>query len=124
MLHESVNLRQAETSAASDLLGGKKRLENPVDQVRWNAAARIVVRAAIAGVVRGEVARQEIHVNLPVGGWRWFDFQMRPVRDQQGAVVAIVPWRQRIRSLHSGRSEHGHGAGDYNFGDDAMLNVF
>jgi len=42
-----------------------------------------MVRAAIAGVVRGEVARQEIHVNLPVGGWRWFDFQMRPVRDQQ-----------------------------------------
>jgi hypothetical protein len=26
-------LRQAETSAASDLLGGKKRLENPVDLV-------------------------------------------------------------------------------------------
>ena len=30
-------------------------------------------------------------MNLPVGGWRWFDFQMRPVRDEQGAVVAIVP---------------------------------
>ena len=50
-----------------------------------------MVRAAIAGVVCGEVARQEIHVNLPVGGWRWLDFQMRPVRDQQGAGVAIVP---------------------------------
>jgi signal transduction histidine kinase/ActR/RegA family two-component response regulator len=30
-------------------------------------------------------------VNLPIGGWRWFDFQMRPVRDDRGAVVAIVP---------------------------------
>ena len=30
-------------------------------------------------------------MNLPIGGWRWFDFQMRPVRDDQGEVVAIVP---------------------------------
>ena len=50
-----------------------------------------MVRAAISAVASGEIVRQEIHVNLPVGGWRWFDFQMRPVRDEQGAVVAIVP---------------------------------
>jgi signal transduction histidine kinase/CheY-like chemotaxis protein len=28
---------------------------------------------------------------LPVGGWRFFDFQMRPIRDAQGSVIAIVP---------------------------------
>ena len=50
-----------------------------------------MVRAGISAVARGETVRQEIHVNLPIGGWRWFDFQMRPVRDDQGAVVAIVP---------------------------------
>ncbi|HEY4986633.1 MAG TPA: PAS domain-containing protein, partial [Bradyrhizobium sp.] len=50
-----------------------------------------MVRTAIAAVAAGESVRQEIHVNLPVGGWRWFDFQMRPVRDGEGQVVAIVP---------------------------------
>ena len=50
-----------------------------------------MVRTGISAVVSGEIVRQEIHVNLPIGGWRWFDFQMRPVRDDQGAVVAIVP---------------------------------
>jgi signal transduction histidine kinase len=49
------------------------------------------VKAAISAVAGGQTVRQEIHVNLPVGGWRWFDFQMRPVRDEGGKVVAIVP---------------------------------
>ena len=49
------------------------------------------VRTAISAVANGETVRQEIHVNLPIGGWRWFDFQMRPVRNEQGAVVGIVP---------------------------------
>ncbi len=49
------------------------------------------VRAALARVADGQSTREEIHVNLPVGGWRWFDFSMRPIRDDQGAVVAIVP---------------------------------
>jgi PAS domain S-box-containing protein len=50
-----------------------------------------IVRAAIAAVAGGAAVRREIHVNLPVGGWRWFDFQMRPVGDGDGNVVAIVP---------------------------------
>ncbi|SFK59155.1 ATP-binding protein [Methylocapsa palsarum] len=49
------------------------------------------VRRAIPIAAGGENVREEIHVNLPVGGWRSFDFQMRPVRDEQGGVVAIVP---------------------------------
>ena len=48
------------------------------------------VRAAIPIVASGQVVRQEIHVNLPVGGWRWFDFQMRPTRDEDGIVIALV----------------------------------
>ncbi len=50
-----------------------------------------LVRDAIPLVAAGEVVRREIHVNLPQGGWRWFDFQMRPVRDSHNNVVAIVP---------------------------------
>ena len=49
------------------------------------------VRSAITAVASGETVRQEISVNLPVGGWRSFDFTMRPIRDNKGMVIAIVP---------------------------------
>ena len=49
------------------------------------------VRDAVPLVAGGETVRREIHVNLPVGGWRWFDFTMRPLRDPSGTVIAIVP---------------------------------
>jgi PAS domain S-box-containing protein len=50
-----------------------------------------MVRSAIPAVASGQTVRQEIHVNLPVGGWRWFDFQLRPVLDRLGAIVGIAP---------------------------------
>ena len=46
---------------------------------------------AVQAAVNGQTVRQEIHVNLPVGGWRWFDFQIRPVRDSAGELVGIAP---------------------------------
>jgi PAS domain S-box-containing protein len=49
------------------------------------------VRAAISTVANGETVRLEIKLNFPIGGKRWFDFQMRPVRNEQGSVVGIVP---------------------------------
>jgi PAS domain S-box-containing protein len=66
----------------------------PYWQTPWFASTpgmSDVVRGAIPLVAAGEVVRREIHVNLPQGGWRWFDFQMRPVRDRHNNVVAIVP---------------------------------
>ena len=48
------------------------------------------VRAAVALVAAGETIRRELYVKLPAG-WRSFDFGMRPVRDDQGTVIAIVP---------------------------------
>ncbi len=50
-----------------------------------------IVRQAVPNVAAGQTLRREIHVNLPELGWRWFDFQMRPVLDGRGQVVAIVP---------------------------------
>ena len=47
------------------------------------------VRAAVARVAAGETIRQELFVKLP-GGWRSFDFGMRPMKDSGGAVIAIV----------------------------------
>ena len=48
------------------------------------------VRSCIAMVVAGQEARRHVVVNLPTGV-RSFDFAMRPMRDETGAVVAIVP---------------------------------
>jgi PAS domain S-box-containing protein len=83
---------------AASLAGIGGTLENVVDKPFWDApwftgtpGMPETVREAISIVASGEVVRQEIRVNLPVGGRRWFDFQMRPVRDRQNAVVAIVP---------------------------------
>ncbi|WP_420132310.1 ATP-binding protein [Rhodopseudomonas sp.] len=50
-----------------------------------------MIKEAVATVAGGGTIRRELHLNLPVGGWRWFDFQMRPVHDTQGQVIAIVP---------------------------------
>jgi PAS domain S-box-containing protein len=50
-----------------------------------------IVRNALSQARAGHAVRQEVLVNLPVGGWRWFDFALRPILDAAGQVVAIVP---------------------------------
>jgi signal transduction histidine kinase len=40
--------------------------------------------------VAGAVVRREIQLDLPVGGRRWFDFAMRPIRDAAGDISALV----------------------------------
>jgi signal transduction histidine kinase/DNA-binding response OmpR family regulator len=83
---------------ATSLAGIEAELQDvigkPYWQTPWFASTPgmpDIVRDAIPLVAAGEVMRREIHVNLPQGGWRWFDFQMRPVRDSHNNVVAIVP---------------------------------
>ena len=49
-----------------------------------------LVQTAIPGVACGETFRQEICLNLPVDGGRWFDLQIRPVLDGHGALVGIA----------------------------------
>lgn len=49
------------------------------------------VRASFMKAVKGDVVQHELKINLPVGGWRWFDFTLRPVRNIQGEIVSIVP---------------------------------
>jgi signal transduction histidine kinase len=48
------------------------------------------VREAVTRVAAGDTFEQEVMVNLPTGV-RTFNFAMRPVIDDDGAVVAIVP---------------------------------
>ncbi len=83
---------------ATSLAGIKAGLADVIGKPLWQTpwftgtpGMSDLVRDAIPLVAAGEVVRKEIHVNLPQGGWRWFDFQMRPVRDSQNHVVAIVP---------------------------------
>ncbi len=52
-----------------------------------------IVRDAIPVVAAGEIVRREIRVNLPVGGWRWFDFQMRPMRNATAKSSPSFPKR-------------------------------
>lgn len=67
--------------------------------------AREVVSHGFATVIRGESVRTEMLLHLPIGD-RYFDFAMRPVFDQQGAVTAVLPeavditeWRQAEEAL-------------------------
>lgn len=53
-----------------------------------------LIEDAVRHVAGGGVVRQELLVNLPVGGWRWFDFVLRPIMSAQGDVIAIVPEAQ------------------------------
>jgi PAS domain S-box-containing protein len=48
------------------------------------------VREAFFAVMRGDEVQTEMRLQLPIGE-RYFDFAMRPLRDQHGAVIGAVP---------------------------------
>ncbi|MDB5481047.1 MAG: histidine kinase [Caulobacteraceae bacterium] len=82
---------------ATSLAGIEARLEDVVGKpfctAPWFSATPgmpEVVREAVARVAAGETVRQEIIVKLPAG-WRTFDFSVRPVRDESGRIVALLP---------------------------------
>ena len=52
------------------------------------------MQQAVQAVASGAVIKQELLLNLPVGGWRWFDFVLRPIFSAEGDVMAIVPEAQ------------------------------
>ena len=51
---------------------------------------RDIVHDAFIAVMRGEEVKTEMMLHLPIGE-RHFDFAMRPLRDQHGAVIGAVP---------------------------------
>ncbi len=68
--------------------------ETPYWETAWFTGTPEVaefVRRSVARAAGGETVRDEVHLNLPVDGWRWLDFSLRPLRDATGAVVALVP---------------------------------
>ena len=72
---------------ASDVLG------KPFWETPWFSGTegmRDAVRDAFIAVMRGEEVQTEMRLRLPIGE-RYFDFAMRPLRDQHGAIIGAVP---------------------------------
>jgi PAS domain S-box-containing protein len=72
---------------ATDVIG------KPFWDTPWfNATSgmRATVHDAFIAVMRGEEVKTEMMLRLPIGE-RHFDFAMRPLRDQHGAVIGAVP---------------------------------
>jgi PAS domain S-box-containing protein len=83
---------------ATSLAGIGRRLDEVVGLSYWDtpwfadtADMPQLIHGAVLAAAAGEAVRQEIHLNLPEGGWRWFDFSLRPIRDWDGAIIALVP---------------------------------
>jgi PAS domain S-box-containing protein len=65
----------------------------PFWETPWFAATegmRDAVRNAFISVMKGDEVQIEMMLRLPLGD-RYFDFAMRPLRDQHGAVIGAVP---------------------------------
>src|SRR4051794_6679829 len=87
VLHANKTALTGIRAEASDIIG------RPFWETPWFAATngmRDAVRDAFIAVMRGEEVATEMRLNLPVGE-RYFDFAMRPLRDQHGAVIGAVP---------------------------------
>jgi PAS domain S-box-containing protein len=83
---------------STSLSGIDASLEDVVGRSYWDTpwftgtpGMSETVRNGVAAVAGGQTVRQEIRLNLPVGGWRWFDFQMRPVLGGAGETIGIIP---------------------------------
>ena len=63
---------------------------------------RDAVRDAFIAVMRGEEIQTEMRLQLPIGE-RYFDFAMRPLRDQHGAIIGAVPEADRHHRAPPGR---------------------
>src|SRR5882757_1522900 len=65
----------------------------PFWETPWFSATgnmRQTVHDAFIAVMRGEEVKSEMMLRLPIGD-RYFDFAMRPLRDQYGAIIGAVP---------------------------------
>ena len=82
---------------ASSLAGIESTLEDVIGKPLWEAGwfsgtpgVPEMVRRAVAKVAGGETIQTPLTVDLPTGK-RSFDFSLRPVKNQQNVVIAIVP---------------------------------
>src|SRR6266404_9839956 len=72
---------------AADVIG------RPFWETPWFSGTkgmRDAVRDAFIAVMSGQEVQTEMLLHLPIGD-RFFDFEMRPLRDQHGTVIGAVP---------------------------------
>ncbi len=87
VLHANKTALAGIRADAADVIG------RPFWETPWFGATegmRDVVRDAFIAVMNGGEVKTEMRLQLPVGE-RYFDFAMRPLRDQHGAVIGAVP---------------------------------
>jgi PAS domain S-box-containing protein len=68
-------------------------IATPFWETPWFAATEGMseaVRGLFAAVISGQEVKTEMLLHLP-GGDRYFDFAMRPLRDQHGNIIGAVP---------------------------------
>jgi PAS domain S-box-containing protein len=68
-------------------------IDKPFWETPWFAATDgmpKLVRSAFMAVMKGDDVKTEMMLRLPTGE-RYFDFAMRPLRDQHGTVIGAVP---------------------------------
>ena len=87
VLHANRTALAGIRAEARDVIG------KPFWETPWFAATDGVpklVRNAFTAVMKGEDVKTEMMLRLPIGE-RYFDFAMRPLRDQHGTVIGAVP---------------------------------
>jgi PAS domain S-box-containing protein len=81
------------TSLAGIRSDGTDVIGKPFWETPWftgTVGAPDAIREAFAAVLRGEDVRTEMLLHVPIGD-RYFDFAMRPLFDQHGAIRGAVP---------------------------------
>jgi PAS domain S-box-containing protein len=86
VLHANATALRGIRATLADVAG------RPFWETAWFSATDGVpeiVRKAVSAVVRGDTVETEMQLRLPTGN-RWFDFAMRPIFNDEAAVVALV----------------------------------
>lgn len=94
LLDEAGNVLYANATALAGISADiSDVIARPYWETPWFTATdgmRETVRGFFAKVMRGEEAKAEMMLRLPIGD-RYFDFAMRPLRNQHGAIIGAVP---------------------------------
>src|SRR6476661_6134352 len=91
--HQGDVLHANKTALAGIRAGAADVVGKPLWETPWftdTEGMREVARDAFIAVMQGEEVRTEMRLHLPAGE-RYFDFAMRPLRDQHGAIIGAVP---------------------------------
>jgi PAS domain S-box-containing protein len=94
LLDEAGNVLYANATALAGISADiSDVIARPFWETRWFTATEGMseaVRGFFAEVMSGQEVKTEMLLHLPIGD-RYFDFAMRPLRDQHGAIIGAVP---------------------------------